>query len=131
MVLSVVAQGILVVFRPKLPICLICAWRPQTWSGYKHEIDQKFCGGTNSKQDLAMSRLGCLRKQAFHTFSSNTSIFGFTIAYDGKVELVWEPNTFFEDLLHPLVRKLFLHLKEAMRKSMRKSMLDVPVPGSF
>ena len=26
---------------------------------------------------------------------------------------VREPNTFSEDLLHPLVRKLFLHLKEA------------------
>ena len=28
--------------------------------------------------------------------------------------VVWEPNNFFEDLLHPLVRKLFLHLKEAV-----------------
>ena len=28
--------------------------------------------------------------------------------------LGWEPNTSFEDLLHPLVRKLFLHLKQAI-----------------
>ena len=27
---------------------------------------------------------------------------------------IWEPNTFFEDLLHPLVRKVILHLKEAI-----------------
>ena len=41
---------------------------------------------------------------------------------------------FFEDLdlLQPLVRKLFLHLKEATKNtsSMRKSILDVPVLGS-
>ena len=28
------------------------------------------------------------------------------------IVIVREPNTFFEDLLHPLVRKVFLHLKE-------------------
>ena len=27
--------------------------------------------------------------------------------------IVWKPNTFFEDLLHPCVRKLFLHVEEA------------------
>ena len=32
----------------------------------------------------------------------------------------------FEDLVHPLVRKLFLHLKEAI-----KSVLYMPVPGNF
>ena len=46
--------------------------------------------------------------------------------------IVREPNTFFEDLLHPLVTKLILHLKEAtLHLQMRKSKLDVPVPGSF
>ena len=29
------------------------------------------------------------------------------------VIIVREPNTFFKDLLHPFVRKLFLHLTEA------------------
>ena len=44
----------------------------------------------------------------------------------------WEPNTFFEDLLHPLVRKLFLHLEKAtFTSAMRNSKLDVPVGGSF
>ena len=27
--------------------------------------------------------------------------------------IVWKPNTFYEHLLHPFLRKLFLHLKEA------------------
>ena len=38
----------------------------------------------------------------------------------------------FENLLHPLERKLFLHLKEAtLHPKSKKSMLDMPVPGSF
>ena len=40
--------------------------------------------------------------------------------------IVREPSTFLEDLLHLLVRKLSLHLKEA---AVRKLMLDMPVPG--
>ena len=38
----------------------------------------------------------------------------------------------FEDLLHPLVRKLFLHLKRSyITSEIIKSMLDMPIPGSF
>ena len=33
----------------------------------------------------------------------------------------------FEDVFHPLVRKLFLHLKEAILHL--KSLLDMPFPG--
>ena len=29
------------------------------------------------------------------------------------IVIVLKPNTFFEDLLHPFVRKLFLHVEEA------------------
>ena len=35
---------------------------------------------------------------------------------------------FSKDLLHPIVRKLFAYLREV---AVRKSMLDMPVPGSF
>ena len=45
--------------------------------------------------------------------------------------LVREPNTSFEDLLHPFVRKLFFEFEgNYITSAMRKSMLDVPVPGS-
>ena len=38
---------------------------------------------------------------------------------------------FFKDLLHPLM-ELFLHLKDAFFTSaVRKSLLDMPLPGSF
>ena len=45
------------------------------------------------------------------------------------VIIVLEPNTFFEDLLHP--KMMFAFERSYITFAMRKSVLDVPVPGSF
>ena len=38
---------------------------------------------------------------------------------------------FFEDLLHPLVKKLLAFERSYIISAFRKLMLDMPVPGSF
>ena len=46
--------------------------------------------------------------------------------------MVREPNTFFEDLLHPTCEKvIFAFERSYITSAVRKSILDVPVPGSF
>ena len=46
--------------------------------------------------------------------------------------LVREPNTFFEDLVaHSCEKVIFAFERSYITSVMRKSMLDVPIPGSF
>ena len=65
------------------------------------------------KEDLLINIVK-FKKGIFHSYCLSKDLASFH-NLQGKLDplIVREPNNFFEDLLQPLVRKLFLHWKEA------------------
>ena len=61
---------------------------------------------------------------------SNEAVYNF-VKNQKVSSVVLEPNTLFEDLLHPCEKVIFAFERSYITSAMRKSMLDVPMPGSF
>ena len=55
----------------------------------------------------------------------------FRRAYNLAYLIVWEPNTFLRSVASPYEKVIFALERSYITSAMRKSMLDVQVPGSF